>query len=315
MKKIKVSVIVPIYNEENNIGLLSEKLVQILSNYFSYEIIFIDDGSNDNTLENIKKIKKANKNVHYISFTRNFGHQNALKAGLDCTTGECVISMDGDLQHPPELIPDMIEKWQEGFEIIYTIRKNNKSASFLKYKTASLFYKFINMISEVKILQGSSDFRLLDRSVVEEIKSMDEQSPFYRGLIPWTGFRQIGIKYSPNSRYTGKSKYTVRRMVLFALGGITSFSVIPLRLATFLGFGMAFFGFVIGLKAVVEYLFTERTVPGWTSTIMAIVLVGGVQLIILGIIGEYLGRMFIESKKRPHYIIKESSLHKHSDSM
>lgn len=314
MKKIKVSVIIPIYNEENNVDLLTEKLVQILSNYFSYEIIFIDDGSNDNTLENIKKINNANKNIHYISFTRNFGHQNALKAGLDRATGECVISMDGDLQHPPELIPDMIEKWQEGFEIIYTIRKDNKSASFFKYKTASLFYKFINMISDVKILQGSADFRLLDRSVVEEIKNMDEHSPFYRGLIPWTGFRQFGIKYSPNHRHTGESKYSMKRMFLFALGGITSFSVIPLRLATFLGFGMAFFGFVIGLKAVIEYLFTERTVPGWTSTIMAIVLVGGVQLIILGIIGEYLGRMFIESKKRPHYIIRENSLHKQSDS-
>ena len=310
MKKFRVSIIVPILNEEDNVIPLSEKLVHVLDNYSSYEIIFVDDGSSDQTLERIKHLRETNEQIHYVSFSRNFGHQHALKAGFDHATGDCVISIDADLQHPPELIPDMIDKWLEGFEIVYTIRNDDKSTPLLKRKTAHLFYRLINLISDVGILKDSADFRLLDRSVVEIMRRMNETTPFYRGLIPWTGFKQYGLQYSPGKRFAGKSKYSFRKMCVFALGGITSFSVIPLRMATFLGFGMAIFGFIIGVKAIFEYLLTEKTVPGWTSTIVAIVLVGGVQLIILGIIGEYLGKLFLESKKRPLYIIRESSLKK-----
>ena len=310
MTKIRITVIIPILNEENNIIPLSEKLIPILNRYTDYEIIFIDDGSSDQTLQKVKQLRKNDKHINYISFSRNFGHQHALKAGFDHATGDCVISMDADLQHPPELIPEMVDKWLEGYEIVYTIRNDKKSTPFLKRKTARLFYRLLNLISNVCILNGTADFRLLDRSVVEIMRRMNEASPFYRGLIPWTGFKQYGLPYEPRKRLAGKSKYSFRKMCIFALGGITSFSTIPLRLATFLGFGMAIFGFIIGVKAIFEYLLTDKTVPGWTSTIVAIVLVGGVQLIILGIIGEYLGKLFLESKKRPLYIVRESSLEK-----
>ena len=308
-KGVTVSVIIPAHNEEGNISLLTKKLEQILRNY-SYEILFVDDGSCDRTLERIKAARKSNPRLQYLSLSRNFGHQNALKAGLDHTSGDCVITMDADLQHPPELIPELIDRWGEGFEIVYTIRKDERCTPFFKRLTARLFYNLINVISEVHIQEGTADFRLLDRKVVEVLKTMNESTLFYRGIIPWTGFRQIGVHYTAANRHAGRSKYSLRRMTRFALGGIVSFSVLPLRLATVLGFIMAISGFIIGLKAIYEALFTTKTVPGWASTIVSVVFVGGVQLIILGIIGEYVGMLFIESKKRPHYILRETSIFK-----
>ena len=302
------SVIIPAFNEEENIIVMSEKLIKTLAPFGRYEIIYVDDGSTDNTLGMIKNVMKTNQNIQHISFSRNFGHQNALKAGLDHTSGDCVITMDADLQHPPELIPEMISMWRDGFDIVHTIRKTDKKISFLKRTTARLFYGIINRISEVKIMIGTADFRLMDRSVVEELKKITEHAPFYRGIVPWTGFRQTGIHYDPSQRHAGYSKYSFTRMMSFAVSGITSFSVTPLRIATFLGFIMAISGFAVGLIAIYEILFTDNAVPGWASTIVSVVFVGGVQLIVLGIIGEYLGKLFIESKKRPHYIIRESSL-------
>jgi dolichol-phosphate mannosyltransferase len=310
MDKKRISVIIPAYNEEDNVAVLAEKLVGILKDFVQYEVIFIDDGSNDNTLQILKRLHEEDGNVNFISFSRNFGHQNALKAGFDFANGDCVISMDADLQHPPELIPKMIESWLKGYDIIYTIREGNKSLPFLKRKTASIFYKIINLISDIKISEGAADFRLLDKAVVDVLKGINESSPFYRGLVSWSGFKQYGLKFTARRRYSGVSKYSLRKMIQFALRGITSFSVAPLRLATYIGFIMAVSGFVFGLKAILEYFFTNRTVPGWTSTIVAVVFVGGVQLIMLGIIGEYLGKLFIESKKRPNYIVRESSMPK-----
>jgi len=306
-KAVTVSVVIPAYNEEGNISLLMEKLEQILDD-FSYEILFVDDGSSDGTLERIKALGRSKPHLHYLSLSRNFGHQNALKAGLDHASGDCVITMDGDLQHPPEVIPGMLEKWREGFEVVYTIRDDDRAVPFFKRTTARLFYGLINLIAEVRVQEGTADFRLLDRSVVDVLKTMNESSPFYRGIVPWTGFRQTGLHFKPLPRNAGRSKYSLGRMLSFALCGLVSFSIMPLRLATFLGFAMALTGFIVGLKAVIEYLFMSNTVPGWASTIVTVVLVGGVQLIILGIIGEYLGKLVIESKKRPHYIIRERSV-------
>jgi dolichol-phosphate mannosyltransferase len=215
--------------------------------------------------------------------------------------------MDGDLQHPPEVIPRMLEKWREGFEVVYTIRDDDRDVPLFKRTTARIFYGLINLIAEVKVQEGTADFRLLDRSVVDVLKNMNECAPFYRGIVPWTGFRQTGLHFKPLPRYAGRTKYTFGRMIAFALCGLVSFSVMPLRLATLLGFGMALTGFIIGLKAVIEYLITKNTVPGWASTIVTVVLVGGVQLIILGIIGEYIGKLVNESKRRPHYIVRECS--------
>jgi len=305
-KQAGVSIVVPVYNEESSIAVLAERLEKVLSGY-RHEIYFVDDGSRDGTLERIKTLCSSNPHLQYLSLSRNFGHQNALKAGLDHASGDCVITMDGDLQHPPELIPEMLAKWREGFEVVYTIREDHRGVPLFKRITARLFYGFINLIADVKVQEGTADFRLLDRSVVEVLKNMNECAPFYRGIVPWTGFRQTGLHFKPLPRYAGRTKYTFGRMIAFALCGLVSFSIMPLRLATLLGFGMALTGFVIGLKAVIEYLVTRNTVPGWASTIVTVVLVGGVQLIILGIIGEYIGKLVNESKRRPHYIVRERS--------
>jgi dolichol-phosphate mannosyltransferase len=305
-KDVSVSIVVPVYNEEANIPLLTERLEKVLAGC-RHEILFVDDGSRDGTLEKIKALHSSNPHLGYLCLSRNFGHQNAIKAGLDHASGDCVITMDGDLQHPPELIPGMLEKWREGFEVVYTIRDDNRDVPLFKRATARVFYGLINLIADVKVQEGTADFRLLDRSVVDVLKNMNECAPFYRGIVPWTGFRQTGLHFKPLPRHAGRTKYTFGRMIAFALCGLVSFSIMPLRLATLLGFGMALTGFIIGLKAVIEYLITKNTVPGWASTIVTVVLVGGVQLIILGIIGEYLGKLVNESKKRPHYIVRERS--------
>ena len=304
--RVDVSIIIPAFNEEKNVRQIYSEVKSNVGDLTS-EILFIDDGSTDSTLEEIRSLAEQDPTVIYLSFSRNFGHQNALRAGFDYASGRCVISMDADLQHPPNLLPDMIAKWQEGFEVVNTNRLKSKTVPLLKRITARIFYALINRVSEVDISNGSADFRLLDGSVVEEIRKMNEADPFYRGLVPWLGYKQCSIPYIPNQRISGRSKYSIRRMMRFAIEGIMSFTTLPLRIATFVGFGMAITGFVIGVNAIIEHLTTDRTVPGWTSTVVLVVLVGGVQLVILGIIGEYLGKVFLESKKRPHYIVRESN--------
>lgn len=216
VKEASVSIVVPVYNEEANIAVLTERLEKVLTGY-RYEIFFVDDGSRDGTLEKIKTLSNSNSHLHYLSLSRNFGHQNALKAGLDHASGDCVITMDGDLQHPPELIPRMLEKWWEGFEVVYTIRDDDRDIPLFKRITARLFYGLINSIADVKVQEGTADFRLLDRSVVDVLKSMNECAPFYRGIVPWTGFRQTGLHFKPLPRHAGRTKYTFGRMIAFAL--------------------------------------------------------------------------------------------------
>lgn len=308
LKEFKVSIVIPSYNEEKNVLILAERLEKILSNYNDYEIIFVDDGSKDNTLNNIKELHSKNNKIKYISFSRNFGHQSALKAGLDHATGDCVISMDGDGQHPPELIPELINRWIEGYDIVYTIRKESKKLSFFKRKTANFFYGLINKFSNIKIEKGAADFRLIDKNVVEVLKNFNEYFLFYRGLVSWLGFKQIGLEYIPADRLSGESKYTVRKMFIFAINGITSFSTVPLHISTILGVIISIFSFVYGIQAIILKIFTNQTISGWTSLMVGIFFLGGIQLIMLGIIGEYIGKIFIEVKRRPVYIIKEKSL-------
>jgi dolichol-phosphate mannosyltransferase len=298
---------VPACNEEGNVVPLVDQLTRVLAAE-THEIIFVDDGSSDGTLERVKEVRAANPAVHFVTFSRNFGHQNAIKAGIDFARGSCVIMIDGDLQHPPELMPLMLEKWREGYEVVNTIRKRNGSVSVFKRLTARIFYWLLNLVSEVHIDEGMADFRLLDRSVVDVLRELNESGLFYRGLVPWAGFRTIGIPYSPNSRHSGATKYSFSRMIKFAVSGLVSFSVLPLRVATVLGGMMAVSAFVVGIKAIYDYLFTNNVVPGWASTIVTVVLVGGIQLIMLGVIGEYIGRLFMESKRRPHYIVRDSSM-------
>lgn len=302
----KVSVIIPSFNEESNIKPLFDAISKNTKEY-NVELIFIDDGSSDKTLENIKNLASQSIDIKYISFTRNFGHQNALKAGYDFATGDCIISMDGDMQHPPELIPEMIRLWQQGYKIVSTKRKHTKSLSFFKRFTSRLYYKILNFFSEIKIENGSSDFRLLDKKVVQELKKFNENYLFFRGLIPWLGFSQIQLEYIESQRFSGKTKYSFSKMLHFASDGITSFSVKPLKISIYLGFIIAFIAFLYILYAIYISIFTNNAITGWTSTIISILFIGGIQLIMIGILGNYLGKLFMENKKRPNYIIKEKN--------
>ncbi len=306
-KSFKVSVVIPAFNEEGNVGPLTDKLTKILNEYRDYEIIFVDDGSEDNTLEALKILRARNHRVRYLSLSRNFGHQNALKAGLDHAQGDCVITMDADLQHPPELIPIMIGKWREGYEVVTTIRKNDPNISFLKRKTSNLFYLLINWLSDLHIPKGAADFRLMDRAVVKVLKDAKEYYLFLRGMTAWVGFRQYVLPYIPEKRLTGKSKYSIKRMVGFALTGITSFSLKPLRLSIYMGLFFAVLAFGYGIYAILVKLFTDRAITGWASVLASVLFIGGIQLVVLGIIGVYIGKAFIEAKQRPHYVIREKS--------
>ncbi|KAF0196929.1 MAG: family 2 glycosyl transferase [Bacteroidetes bacterium] len=299
-----VSVVIPCFNEKDNIEILYRHLSMILEIYPELELIFVDDGSTDATLETIRSVAEKDPGVRYISLSRNFGHQYALKAGLDHAGGDCVISMDADMQHPPELIPVMIEKWREGYEVVNTIRGDQKSLSVSKKFSSGLFYFIINRLSSVEIKPGIADFRLLDRKVVDALKQFSENHIFLRGLIPWMGFRQTSVHFEPAERHKGTTKYTFTRMLRLALDGITSFSSRPLYLSIALGSIIAGIAFLYGIYAVYVHLFTDDALPGWTSITASVLFIGGIQLIMLGIIGIYLGKLFIENKKRPNYIIR-----------
>jgi polyisoprenyl-phosphate glycosyltransferase len=310
MRKIdyKVSVIVPVFNEEGCVSFVAERVVRILENYHDYEVLFIDDGSQDNTLTILKKLHSDNRKINFLSFSRNFGHQNALRAGTKHASGDCIISLDGDLQHPPELIPDLINKWDEGYDIVYTIRKDLQKTSFFKKITSLLFYKIMNAISDLDFKQGEADFRLLDKIAAAELNNLHENAIFFRGMVKWLGFSQIGIEYKPDDRIYGKTKYSQKKMFALAISGITSFSIKPLRISTLIGTSIAFLSILYGIYSLYIKFFTNDSIQGWTSVFFMVSFIGGIQLIMIGILGEYIGNIYIESKKRPHYIIKEKSL-------
>lgn len=310
MNKPEISIVIPTYCEEGNIVELYEQLQIELSkiDVQSFEIIYVNDGSHDDSLRNIKELTTKDERVKFIHFSRNFGHQNALRAGLDFAKGDAVISMDADLQHPPELISTLIEHWRAGNKVVYTKRKDTNDLSFFKKLTSKMFYKLVNYLSETKLEEGTADFRLLDRSVVEALKNFNENNLFYRGIIPGLGFKQHGLEYIPNERFSGNTKYTFSKMVRFALTGITSSSAKPLYFSIYLGAFLALCSFFYALYAIYVSIFTTEAVAGWTSTIASILFIGGIQLMMLGIVGIYLGKLFSESKKRPNYIIEESNI-------
>ena len=310
MNKPEISIVIPTYCEEGNIVELYEQLQFELSkiDVQSFEIIYVNDGSHDDSLRNIKELTTKDERVKFIHFSRNFGHQNALRAGLDFAKGDAVISMDADLQHPPELISTLIEHWRAGNKVVYTKRKDTNDLSFFKKLTSKMFYKLVNYLSETKLEEGTADFRLLDRSVVEALKNFNENNLFYRGIIPGLGFKQHGLEYIPNERFSGNTKYTFSKMVRFALTGITSSSAKPLYFSIYLGAFLALCSFFYALYAIYVSIFTTEAVAGWTSTIASILFIGGIQLMMLGIVGIYLGKLFSESKKRPNYIIEESNI-------
>lgn len=306
----KVSVVLPAFNEQGNIPVIAKKLEEVLTDIgYDYEIIFVNDGSKDSTQEVLTSVTASNNKIHFIELSRNFGHQNALKAGMDMAGGDCVISMDCDMQHPPELIADFIKKWEEGYEVVYSLRKESKKLTGFKRNTSKLFYSVINNMSDIELEQGSADFRLLDRKVVNVFCNFSENEPFIRGLIKWLGFKQYAIEYSPADRFSGESQYTFKRMIKFALQGITSFSIRPLYTAIYLGFIFSLLS-VLYIPYVIYAFYSGQEVTGWASMIMTTVFFGGLQLMILGIIGIYIGKLFMQSKQRPNYIIRNTTLKK-----
>lgn len=309
MKKKIVSIVVPFYNEQGNVASFVSAIKQHLPSKYDGEYLLVDDGSSDLTLSEIKKLSTKDKSIKYLSLSRNFGHQYALKAGLDHAVGEVVITMDGDFQHPPRLLPLMLATWESGkYKIVYSQRRD-EAGKYFKNVTSRFFYHLINTMSEIKIDPGSADFRLLDRDVVNLIKESQESTLFLRGLVSWTGYRSAKIDYTPDHRTWGESKYTFAKMVRLALDAMTSFSIVPLRIATFVGFFMSLFSGIYGLYAIIVFVTNRSSVIiGWPSVIISVLFIGGLQLLILGIVGEYIGKIFLETKKRPLYIVQEKKL-------
>jgi dolichol-phosphate mannosyltransferase len=303
--KCKISIIVPILNEERNIASFFKEVTKYIEKE-DYELIFIDDGSSDNTVLEIKKL--ASDNIHFISFSRNFGHQSAIKAGIDYAKGECVIMLDGDLQHPPSLIPKMLAKWREGFEVVYTIRKETKNISTFKKTSSSIFYKLLNFLSETKIESGTADFRLISRKALDSLNSLNDQEFFFRGIIPWIGYKQTAIEYTAQDRKFGASSFTLKKMFKLAIVGITSNSTKPLYISFLVGTILSSLTFSYALYAIFISIFTNKAIDGWTSLIVSILFLGGVQLLGIGILGIYISKIFHQTKKRPHYIINETSI-------
>ncbi|MBC8231138.1 glycosyltransferase family 2 protein [bacterium] len=303
-----ISIVVPVFNEEDNIHELYRRLKKVMIEHdYLYEVIFVDDGSEDKSLYLLTEMSRTDNRVKFISFSRNFGHQIAITAGMEYTLGDAVIVMDADLQHPPEVIPQMIAKWEEGFEIVSTIREDATGIGFFKKLTAFVFYKLINRISDTDIQANSPDFRLLDRRVINALKSMKERGRFVRGLVGWVGFNQIFIKFVADERYAGTTKYSLKKMFKFAFDGITAFSSFPLRISIHLGIAATVIPLPYAIYAIYIRLFTDIAAPGWASILVAIVFLGGVQLITIGIIGEYIARIYDEVKGRPVYIVKETA--------
>lgn len=304
----RISIVVPIFNEAENIGPMSGKLLQVIGTY-DLEILFVDDGSTDESLAILKNLNDKDKRVKFISLSRNFGQQYALKAGLDHASGDAVITMDGDFQHPPSLLPEMIGEWKSGrYDMVLTKRKSGNETPFLKQITSSLLYRIMNFLSEVPMEADTPDFRLMDRKVVEVLKGNNEPFLFLRGSIAWMGFRKKMIEFEASPRLSGTSKYSLGKMMGFALDGITSFSIKPLRLATLTGLVISFFAFLYALVAVSLYFFSDRLISGWASILVSILFMGGIQLIMIGILGEYIGKIFITLMNRPNYLIREKKV-------
>lgn len=302
----KISVVVPMYFEEevaNECYNRTKKTLNTLENY-EYEIIFVNDGSKDQTLAILENIAKNDNNVKILSFSRNFGHQAAVTAGLKYTTGDVVAIMDADLQDPPEVIVEMIKLWEQGNEVIYAKRKSREGESKFKLFTAKMFYKVLNGLSDVEIPKDTGDFRLADRKVIDVINSLPEHNKFLRGLFSWVGFKQIPIEYERKERFAGKTKYPLKKMLKLASDGITSFSTKPLKILGALGLISVIASIIILIYALISYIFNlNQLTAGWTSIMVTVTFLGGMQLLSIWLISEYIGKIYDESKGRPEYII------------
>ncbi len=308
MSKVIFSIIVPAYNEEAVIIESHNRLKAVMDVFNdSYEIIFINDGSRDKTAELLRTICNTDKKSKMISFSRNFGHQTAISAGMKYASGDAMIIIDADLQDPPEIIPEMIAKWREGYQVVYGKRIQRKGETLFKKVTANIFYRFLNLLTDVNIPVDSGDFRLIDRKVCDVLNSLPERNRYVRGLVSWAGFRQTSLEYVRMERFAGETKYPLRKMLHFAADGITSFSHKPLTLSIMIGCSLSFFSFIYMIVVIFEKFFTDKAISGWASTMTVMLFFNGVTLIMLGIIGGYIGRIYDEAKARPLYVIGETA--------
>ncbi len=301
-----ISIVAPMFNEQGNISEFYNRITEVMSALpYSYELIFIDDGSKDRTALLLNELVQKDSRVQAYLFSRNFGHQIALTCGLDHAKGDAVITMDGDLQHPPEIIPKLLQLWEEGYQIVQTVRESTADASLFKNFTSAVYYKIINTVSEVHITPGGSDFRLMDKSAVQAFCLYRERARFLRGMINNLGFKYTVVEFVAPPRFAGTSKYNFRKMLHFALDGITAFSNVPLRWALYAGFFLGFGSLLLLLHvAYVKYV-AQDAIPGWSTLAVSVLFLGGIQLVGIGIVGEYVGRVFEEVKQRPLYIVSE----------
>ena len=305
-----IAIVIPSYNEATNIDVLVNALNETVSNLnYDFNFFFVDDGSSDDTIAILREKSKLQSNIFYVELSRNFGHQNALKAGIDLVKNDAdaIISMDGDMQHPPKIIPKLIQKWEEGYEVVYTIREEDKKLSYFKNKSSNMFYGLMNKLSDIKFEPGTADFRLIDKKVAQVFSDFNENELFIRGIINWVGFKQFAINYEPNERFSGKSKYTFGKMMRFAIQGITSFSTKPLSMAIILGISLSVLAFIFYIGYVIYSIYYGHVISGWASVITTVVFFGGLNLVVLGIIGVYIGKLFMQSKGRPNYLISNTN--------
>ncbi len=300
-----LSIIIPVLNEESNVEPLYQRLKAALSSLGEVELIFVDDGSNDSTLDKIKTLRERDPGVKYRSFSRNFGHQVAVTAGLDASQGAAAIVIDADLQDPPEIIPRLYAKFQEGYDVVYAVRSQRRGESWFKLISAKIFYRLLRYLTGFAIPVDTGDFRLLSRRAVDAFGQLRERHRYVRGMVSWMGFKQAGVEYARDARHSGETKYGLRKMFRLATDGVTSFSNVPLQIAGHLGFwisglSLLYIVYILGMK-----LFTDKPIIGWASMMTAVIFFGGVQLITLGVIGEYIGRISDEVKGRPIYIVAE----------
>lgn len=310
-----ISIISPIFNEAENLVELYERVIATLENIQEeFEFILVENGSSDCSLEIIKNLRAKDSRIKFVSLSRNFGHQGGILAGLAHATGDAVVSLDGDLQQPPELIPKMIELWKKGYDVVFTTKRINNTDGGWNFFANRVFYKLISLISDLKLTYGQSDYRLLDRKVVDVIMNIPEKNKFLRGMVEWVGFSQIGIEYEVSPRKKGQSKFSLRSYVNFAFDGIFSFSTVPLRVFLWLGLSIsAFCGLYAGyyfIMGLITLLMPEKNLlpPGSATITVSILFLGGVQLIGIGCLGEYIGRIYSQTKERPDFIVKENGL-------
>lgn len=298
-----LSVIAPIFNEQETLGEFHRRVSSVLSG-IEYELVFVDDGSRDATPAQLTALAERDQRLRVLTLSRNFGHQAAITAGLDHARGDAVVMIDADLQDPPELIPQMLDDWRHGSDVVYAVRRERAGETRAKLTTARWFYRLFSRLAQIDLHQNAGDFRLLDRSALDALGSMRERNRFLRGMTVWIGFRQSAIEYDRDARHAGETKYTPRKMVRFSLDAISSFSHIPLQAATLLGFLFSAIAF-LGIPVAIGFRLAGEFVPGVTTVLLAVLLLGGIQLITVGIIGEYLGRVYDEVKQRPLYIVRD----------